>query len=741
MTTNNLNNVPEVFLPSGTIVGDLVQYPGGSSDSIPQLPKINNTPISAAFAILSKQGGLQLPVLTTAQINNLVTDSGMLVYNSNTNLLNFSFGGTWYPIDSTFGPITAPKISLGDGSAAAPSMTFINDATTGLYLEALHVLGITANGALQAAVYGLNTAVNAITFSGAPTGIAPLIGVIGSDALISLSFQSTSGTFEFLSDPTHTYQAAISINNLANTHAVNLLAPAALGASVNYILPGTIVAGGILTTDISGDLTWEIPSNTVMSIQSVYYSNKGNDTAGNGTISYPFATPTKALTYALTLTPTAEFQVNIIGDPGTYEITNGALIYPNINWVSNGGAVIWTTNGMVTTITLNAAGWSGTLSYVNMSGITLDTTLTLTLNTTGITNFNNNFSMYNLNCVQAPVLTCGNSSHTFTMYSYECIFDTTFSTGCVFDGITVFDKDSNFSSANQIIGTVTWLSTHNNFIINSWGASIGSITCIASATHSCNQSYFGSNPTYIQFATNNGGGITILRDYSTWRPTSNITGAITDTNLSELYTDSPVGLADGATVQWNVTEAPTALWSLSANGHVLQTPSNIITSSATYKLIVQNNGFQPSFNASYIFPQGQPLCGTLGAGTYDVFYFISPDGVNLQLVNVFPVTKTVNTSGTLLSNSVNYLDNSSTVTWTLPASPNVGDFVKVRVNNSSGTITVDLNGGQSMVFGSVNPTASVKSTKQGDAMTFEASTAGGSCIWIAIPEMGNWAWV
>ena len=60
---------------------------------------------------------------------------------------------------------TINALTLGNGSAANPSLSFSGDATTGLYLAASHQLGFSVNG------------VNGATLT--PTGLLVPVGVVG----------------------------------------------------------------------------------------------------------------------------------------------------------------------------------------------------------------------------------------------------------------------------------------------------------------------------------------------------------------------------------------------------------------------------------------------------------------------------------------------------------------------------------------------------------------------------------
>jgi hypothetical protein len=104
---------------------------------------------SGAFTLTFSTGAVGGTTVTLPQNQTIIAIcDGTNVYNAQT---------------STSSSITA--LTLGDGSAAAPSLSFTSDSTTGLYLAASNQLGFAANGA------------NAMTLT--PNGLVVPVGING----------------------------------------------------------------------------------------------------------------------------------------------------------------------------------------------------------------------------------------------------------------------------------------------------------------------------------------------------------------------------------------------------------------------------------------------------------------------------------------------------------------------------------------------------------------------------------
>lgn len=113
-----------------------------------QLYSLRNT-TTGSFSLTFSTGSMGATTLILPQNQTIIAIcDGTNVYNSQT---------------ATSSTIT--QLTLGDGSAAAPSLSFVSDATTGLYLAASHQLGIAANGT------------NVATFT--QNGLAVPVGISG----------------------------------------------------------------------------------------------------------------------------------------------------------------------------------------------------------------------------------------------------------------------------------------------------------------------------------------------------------------------------------------------------------------------------------------------------------------------------------------------------------------------------------------------------------------------------------
>lgn len=88
------NNTAATFL-SGSLITDTYTPPNGSSDSIPELSKNINGVISSALEIHSTSGGVLIPRMTTAQLNLLNPDDGLMVFDTTAVAFKFRQGGAW----------------------------------------------------------------------------------------------------------------------------------------------------------------------------------------------------------------------------------------------------------------------------------------------------------------------------------------------------------------------------------------------------------------------------------------------------------------------------------------------------------------------------------------------------------------------------------------------------------------------------------------------------------------------
>lgn len=159
----------------------------------------------------------------------------------------------------------ASGVSLGDGAAATPTLTFTGDTNTGLYSVAADQMGVATGGTLRVTFGSTNTFANATTFSAAVTcsdnltvsGTTTLTGnvVVGNN---SADVITVAGTATF-SQPITTGQIVVSGSATMNgpvTLGDSSSDALTVNATSTFVGPVTLPAGMALTgTTTVADLT------------------------------------------------------------------------------------------------------------------------------------------------------------------------------------------------------------------------------------------------------------------------------------------------------------------------------------------------------------------------------------------------------------------------------------------------------------------------------------------------------
>jgi len=83
---------------------------------------------------------------TTAQRDLLVTGEGAMVFNDDTDTIDYYDGAAWVSGVPSANPTFTGVVKIADGSAAAPSLTFTTDPDTGIILSAANSVGFVTNG-------------------------------------------------------------------------------------------------------------------------------------------------------------------------------------------------------------------------------------------------------------------------------------------------------------------------------------------------------------------------------------------------------------------------------------------------------------------------------------------------------------------------------------------------------------------------------------------------------------------
>ena len=155
-------------------------------------------------------------------------------------------GGTYFATDAglfrsngtTWASVAIAPAAFPDGTAAAPSVSFINDTDTGYYRSGSNQSAIVGGGANVARFVASASPVNWVDINSAATGIGPSIQAVGSDANVALTISSKGGGNVLIA-------AAAAAHNLLNlvdaASAVNYaqIAASPTGNSVNFQVAGT----------------------------------------------------------------------------------------------------------------------------------------------------------------------------------------------------------------------------------------------------------------------------------------------------------------------------------------------------------------------------------------------------------------------------------------------------------------------------------------------------------------------
>jgi hypothetical protein len=123
---------------------------------------------SGSYQAITTTNGCSDTSSSISVVNNPLPATPSISRNANVLSTNATAGIQWYYNGNIIAGATSSTINaltLGNGSAANPSLSFVGDATTGLYLAASNQLGFAVNG------------LNAGTLT--PTGLLMPVGING----------------------------------------------------------------------------------------------------------------------------------------------------------------------------------------------------------------------------------------------------------------------------------------------------------------------------------------------------------------------------------------------------------------------------------------------------------------------------------------------------------------------------------------------------------------------------------
>jgi len=179
-----------------------------------------------------------------------VPSNGQLLIGNGSGFVNSTLtAGTGIAISNGAGSITISatdgNITLDDGTAAAPSLNFTNEPTTGLFRASANVMGFAVNGVSRAT---MTTTGVTVTGTITPTGsVHAASGTLGNPSL-AFSADQTTGLYRI---------GASNIGVAAGGSKVLDIATTGLGVTGTLSVSGvaTLGAGAILNTPASATLT------------------------------------------------------------------------------------------------------------------------------------------------------------------------------------------------------------------------------------------------------------------------------------------------------------------------------------------------------------------------------------------------------------------------------------------------------------------------------------------------------
>ncbi len=407
---------------------------------------------------------------------------------------------------------------------------------------------------------------------------------------------------------------------------------------------GAIAAGGIIT-------------NTVC------VAKNGTDSPGKGTLAEPFLSIVYAQAYVISLAAaSATNQYDILIDDGSYAET-GLKVYPNINWKGTGQNKVTINNN--TTISLDATWHGAPFAVFTMTGLTIGNSTDLVLDASAITVFTGNLYFKDIITNLSPTFK-NSTTGVYNVYLLgNVVFDTTFSTPSIFDGISLFDTGGNSISSQ---GSTSFITTNNAISVLSVGnAGIGGPSVITSGTISHTavfEAYAGKQINFQAVTAGVNNSIQILRDATTWQPNTPYSGTyastIIDQNVSLGNQTTPISLTYGATIPWDARSIFSAGIPLTGASAILSNPTGLVSGQYYWLDAIQDGsgGRLLTFSANFQFPMGAPTLNS-AANASTPFLFYCPDGSKLICMSPSP-----SATGSALTQA-----NDTNVTLTLGGTP------------------------------------------------------------------------
>lgn len=735
MATSNSTNTPQLTANGQIIIGSAGANPVAGTIGAGTNIVVTNT--AGAISVATASDVVTGPMVTVAgniavwnnTTGNQLAESGVSIDSSGdiNTTGNINIGGTMSVTGAASFtiPIIAPNIPVTGDAVGGPSSTTNTAIATwnGTGGNELNNTGVTIDGSNDLTVPGhvaikgasnlqlynsANTAYTGLsaypTVAGTITYTLPATAPTVNGALMSSStagnmswstvYEDSSGDLWVPGALTITNGNQVSLTNTANTHSVSISASSAT-ATVNYTLPTTAPASAnaVMSCGTTGTMTWTgvtiDGSNNVIAPGNVSIENQAALRLYNLTNSYYTAFYSNAASNALYELPTALPASN---NSALVSNTSGAMSWAVIPTTTVGGPGSSTNTAI--------ALWNGT------TGSVLENSL-VTIDGSG--------SIY---IAGDATINSGNA----------LIFNNTADTH-----YAAFTAGSGLSG--NIIYTVPGAPTANNQVMTSYTDGVmvwssvtidgsGNIVTPGMLSVSANVSIYNEAGLYMYNAAN-----------------THYTGFYANPSANILYEWPPAPTANnqimtstaGGTMTWSTVTADGS-GNIVAPGNITMKSAGVLymyNSANTYYVGIDAGG--ATSNIVYEWPFGAP--------TYQNSALCSAP---MGGMNWFPIQTTIvnNSSTVTLAPFITYL-NQVTAVFTLPATANQGDIIRIVGNggswkiaqNAGNNILVQLVGSSTFTGTTAGTGGSISSTSIVTAIELIASQT--SSDWIVISYTGE----
>ncbi len=269
-------NVTVIATPGNTAAGALLlQNAAGSfaagfsgagvtANTIYALPGAVPTvgQVLSAAAPVAGVSQLSWSAAGTVSVNGVQTTNAIVTFNATAN--EIQSGALLIDAEGvvTQNGVDTAVVQLSDGAADAPTYTFANSLTCGMYLSADNVIGFAADSTPHLKVGAALTAVNFLEVIGSLTTEPVIIKASGADTDVNLALYYKGAGSVKIASINDGGPAVLELLNTAADNSISLTVDGALASTVAYTLPAAPDADGkIMSSTMAGVMSWVAPTS------------------------------------------------------------------------------------------------------------------------------------------------------------------------------------------------------------------------------------------------------------------------------------------------------------------------------------------------------------------------------------------------------------------------------------------------------------------------------------------------